>query len=85
MKQTELAELTGIDPKHMSKIECGRCFPSFELLDKIAEKLNTPAAFFLETDHLQPRDILMEKIVTKLRTATDEKFRSAYKILKEIL
>ena len=46
LKQSELAELLDIDPKHMSKIECGRCFPSFELLDKIATIRQTGFKFF---------------------------------------
>ena len=85
IKQSELAEMTGIDAKHMSKIECGRCFPSFELLDKIAIALNTPIVEFFYNEHLQNREKLIEEITTNLKNASDDKFYSAYKILKEIL
>lgn len=85
LKQSELAELVEIDPKHMSKIECGRCFPSFDLLDKIAQKLNTPVSEFLETEHLQDRTVLLRQIVDKLNNAPDEKLHAVYKILKEII
>ncbi len=85
LKQSELAELVGIDSKHMSKIECGRCFPSFELLDKIALNLQKPVAEFLETEHLQSREELTKFIISKLEKCSDEKFRLAYKILREII
>lgn len=85
LKQSELAELIEIDSKHMSKIECGRCFPSFELLDKIANVMNLPVSYFLEIEHFEDRNFLLEKIIQKLKNASDEKFQSVYKILKEIL
>ena len=85
LKQSELAELVGIDSKHMSKLECGYCFPSFELLDKIADALNKPVGEFVNVEHLQDRETLQKKIIEKITNASDEKFRSAYKILNEIL
>lgn len=85
LKQSELAEKMGIDSKHMSKIECGRCFPSFELLDKIADKLDVPVSYFLETEHLQPREILIKQLVAKLQNTDDEKFHTIFRILNSIL
>lgn len=85
LKQSELAELVEIDPKHMSKIECGRCFPSFDLLDKIAQRLNTPVSDFLETKHLQDRAVLLGEIIDKLKNASDEKIHIVYQVLNAIL
>ena len=34
--QYQLAELVGIDPKHMSHIETGRSFPKADLIEKFA-------------------------------------------------
>ena len=85
LKQSELAEIVGIDSKHMSKIECGRCFPSFDLLDKIAFKLGRPVCDFMENEHLHDKKELMNLIIQKLESAPEEKFYSVYKILKEIL
>ncbi len=84
LKQSELAELVDIDAKHMSKIECGRCFPSFELLDKIAFKLNTPISKFLETEHLHNRQELIANIIENLNKCSEEKFKLAYRIIKEL-
>ena len=84
IKQAELAEIVGIDSKHMSKIECGRCFPSFELLDKIAFKLNTPVADFLKTEHLHSREELLAEIIGGLKNASDEKFQLFYRLYKNL-
>ncbi len=85
IKQAEFAEMIDVDPKHMSKIECGRCFPSFELLDRIAEKLDIPVAKFLEVEHLEDRNILIEKIVEKLNNTPTEKLKTVYKVMVEVL
>ena len=84
-KQAELAEMVEIDPKHMSKIECGRCFPSFELLDKISEKLDIPISDFFNIEHLKSKEDLIEAITKLLNTSNIEDVRCAYKLLKEIL
>lgn len=85
LKQSELAELVGIDAKHMSKIECGRCFPSFDLLNKIAQILDKSIADFFVIEHLQSRDVLIKNFTMKLQKTSDDKFKLIYKILNEIL
>lgn len=85
LKQSELAELVSIDSKHMSKLECGRCFPSFDLLSKIAKILDKSIADFFTVEHLQPRDVLIKKFTMKLQTTSEDKFQLIYKILNEIL
>jgi len=85
IKQTELAEMVGIDSKHMSKIECGRCFPSFELLDKIAYQLNTHVEDFLKTKHLHNREELLKEIIFDIKNTNDEKFQLFYKLYKDII
>ena len=85
IKQSELSENLGIDPKYISKIVCGRCFPSFELLDKISQVLQKPVSDFLSVEHLQSRSTLLETLMLKLNSTSDDKLHSAYKILNEIL
>ncbi len=85
LTQAALAELVEIDPKHMSKIECGRCFPSFELLDKIAYKMNVPIGDFFVVEHLHNRSELISDLVEKLEAMSDERFWLIYKTLKEIV
>ncbi len=85
IKQADLAEIIGIDSKHMSKLECGRSYPSFDLLDKICLALDTTPSVLLDTDHLCEVNLLRENISKMLKDAAEEKVRLAYKILKEIL
>ena len=40
LTQDKLSEMVGIDPKHLSRIENGRNYPSFETLEKILESLD---------------------------------------------
>ncbi len=85
LKQTQLAELTGIDPKHVSKIECGRCFPSFDLMDRIAKALEVEPMALLDNEHFKNKDEIISEIVDLMKHANINKVRSCYKILKEIL
>lgn len=85
LKQSELAEIIDIDSKHMSKLECGRSYPSFDLLDKICKALNTTPSELLDTEHLEDVSELIRKINDLLNQAEEHKVRSAYKILREIL
>ena len=85
LTQAELAEMLDIDAKHMSKIECGRCYPSFELLDKIADKLGIPVGDLFIVEHLHNREELVTQLAQKLKELPNEKFWMLYKILKEII
>ena len=84
LKQAELAEILNIDAKHISKIECGRCFPSFELLDKIASVLDVEPAELLQTSHLKAKDQLIEEINLILQNSPEEKIRKFYIVLKNL-
>ena len=49
-KQSELAELAGVEDKTISRIEVGGNYPSISLLVKLAEALKCNITDFLETD-----------------------------------
>lgn len=85
LTQEQLAELIDIDVKHMSKIECGRHFPSIEILNKIAEALEKPIQDFFIDDHFQERDVLIDNLVQKLKNLPENKFIAVYRILDETL
>ncbi len=79
--QYQLAELVGIDPKHMSHIETGRSFPKADLIEKFAEALNVDYTKLFRTEHLQNRKILIAKINELLKSSTDEELKTIYKIV----
>lgn len=79
--QSKLAEMVEIDPKHMSHIETGRSFPKADLIEKFAEALNVDYTKLFKTEHLQDREVLLEKIIALLNKSTDEELRNIYKII----
>lgn len=83
--QYQLAEMSGIDPKHMSHIETGRSFPKADLIERFATALDTDYASFFQTKHLQERNILLTKIHESLSSATDKQIRIIFKIVQDIV
>ena len=79
--QDKLSELVGIDPKHLSRIECGSNFPSLELLNKIAIELDIEPSILFMTNHLKDKNTLLKEINTILKKESLENIRSFYKIL----
>ena len=79
--QYQLAEMVGIDPKHMSHIETGRSFPKADLIEKFAEALDIDYTKLFKTEHLQDRVSLYNKITNLMDQATDEELRIIYKIV----
>lgn len=84
MKQSQMAEIIGIDSKHLSKIECGYSYPSFDLLDKIASVLNVDLCEILSLDHLKNKEELLKEIGSLLKNQDIEKVKIAYRIIKNL-
>jgi len=53
LSQEELAEIIGVEPQHMSRIESGRSYPSLDRLEKISIALKVPLKDFFEFMHLE--------------------------------
>ena len=51
--QAKLAELSGVDDKHISCIESGKNFPSPDLIERLAISLNVEPKDFFEFYYLQ--------------------------------
>ena len=79
--QYQLAEMTGIDPKHMSHIETGRSFPKADLIEKFANALDIDYTELFKTQHLDDRKILLEKLGNYLENASDSDLQVIYKII----
>ena len=83
--QYHLAEITGIDLKHMSHIETGRSFPKADLIERFAQALDIEYTEFFNTEHLQDRKILLQKINKSLKQASDEDLKHIYKIISSYI
>lgn len=84
MTQDTLAELVGIDPKHLSRIENGRNYPSLETLEKLINSLCVTYEDIFSFDHIVNREDLLLKIFFKINQLEDEKLKFIYKMIKEI-
>ncbi len=82
--QDKLAELVGIDSKHLSRIENGRNYPSIETLEKLADNLNVTFEDIFQIEHLEDRDYLLKKLSEKLIVLNNEKLKFIYKMIKEL-
>ncbi len=83
--QYQLAEIVGIDPKHMSHIETGRSFPKADLIEKFAEALDVEYTKLFRTEHLQSKDLLLKQIISLLKKANEEELKNIYKIINSLL
>jgi len=72
--QDKMAEIAGIEPQSISKIESGKNFPLLSNLEKIAEKLGIQLEDFFRYEHKQPniRENLL-KIFDELNQEDREK------------
>ena len=84
MTQDTLAELVGIDPKHLSRIENGKNYPSLETLEKLVSNLNVSFEDIFEFEHLVQRTELLQNISERIQYLNDEKLKFIIKILKEL-
>ncbi|PWL78734.1 XRE family transcriptional regulator [Candidatus Gastranaerophilales bacterium] len=82
--QDKLAELVGIDPKHLSRIENGRNYPSFETLEKILDSLQISYSDIFDYGHFNSNENLLKSINLKLLELNEEKLRFIYKMVNEI-
>lgn len=83
--QYQLAEMVGIDPKHMSHIETGRSFPKADLIEKFADALEIEYTLLFQTEHLQNRDVLLKKINSSLAKVSDNDLQVIYKLISNYI
>lgn len=83
--QYQLAEIAGIDPKHMSHIETGRSFPKSDLIEKLAFALGVEYPVLFETEYLQDRKVLLCKINEYLQKATDKNLQIIYRLISSYM
>ena len=84
MNQEQLAEIVGLESRHISRIETGKSFTSIENIEKIANALNIDINLLFYFEHKQNKEILIEKINNYLKSATQKQTELAYKFIKYI-
>ncbi|MEK6808775.1 MAG: helix-turn-helix domain-containing protein [Nanoarchaeota archaeon] len=85
LSQEQLAEEVNIDPKHLSRIEVGRGFPSLDTLENLAKALNVELKDFFEFAHNTPnKKELKETLISLLKDADEERLRLLVKIVRAV-
>ena len=84
LSQEQLSDSVGISPKHLSRIEMGRGFPSLETLEKIAATLNAELKEFFDFDAYRGDLISADSITQMLENLDETERRLIYKVVKSL-
>jgi len=82
LSQEQLAEKIGVEPRHMSRIEVGKNYPTIDRLEKIAEALNVPLKDFFDFMHLDSPDTRALKIEELVKGMNEDYQRIIFKIVR---
>lgn len=85
LTQEQLAELIGLDPKQICRIENGACFTTFETLQKICTTFNVEIFDLFYYEHKKTKDALIEDMNKIFKNASDEKIELIYKLVKTVI
>ena len=85
LTQEQLAELIGLDPKQICRIENGGCFTTFETLEKIAKVFNVPIYELFYSEHKKTKDTLIKEMNEIFKHASNENIELIYKIVLTIV
>ncbi|MBR3605729.1 MAG: helix-turn-helix transcriptional regulator [Candidatus Gastranaerophilales bacterium] len=85
MNQEQLAELVGLESRHLSRIETGKSFTTLENISKIANVLDVELSELFSFEHKKDKEILIEEINRKMQNASEEQIELIYKIVFNVL
>ena len=85
MSQEQLSELVDVDPRYISRIELGKCFPSMETLENIARALQVAMRELFDYEHLGEGYSASNNINEILDSVGDEQQRTMIlKVVKAV-
>ena len=79
--QEQLAEMIGVEPRHISRVEGGYNSPSIERLAKISEVLEVPINEFFNFMHLDTPAKRLKDIEDIIKGVSEEYQQIIYKIV----
>jgi len=85
LTQEQLAEMIGVDPKHIGKIEGGRGYPSLDALENIARSLEIDLKDFFTFEHLETINSVRKSVKARIEAANEEDLRRIQRVLDAIL
>lgn len=85
LTQEQLAELLGIDQKHMSRIELGKSYPSLDRLEKIASTVNIPLPGLFKFGHLESASDTRKRVEEMVTQIGEKDLKRVHRILEAFL
>src|SRR5574344_1668820 len=79
--QEKIAEIIGVEPPNISKLEKGTHFPLPENIEKIAAAIGTDVKNLFDFDHFNEQEFLKEKIKNYIDNATPKEIEFFYKLI----
>lgn len=83
--QEKLAELIGVEPQQICRIEKGSCFTTMETLEKFSKVFDVNIAELFKFSHLSTKENLILKINELFENADEEQIKLIYRIVTDIL
>lgn len=83
--QEKLAEMIGIEPQQVCRIEKGVCFTTIETLEKLSKVLNVDMEELFKFSHLKLKSDLTVEINAMIEKANDKEIQLIYRLIKYIL
>lgn len=85
LTQEQLAEIVGVDFRHISLIENAKSFPSCDLIEKLANAFNVSYSELFYFEENVTRDDIEFKLEKLVPLLDDKSLTTLYKIAKELV
>lgn len=86
LTQDKLAEKAGIEStKYLSRIEVGGCYPSLDVLERIADALEEEMKELFNYQHFARNASTPKGVESLLQEASPEKLRLITRLIKDVL
>lgn len=82
LTQEQLAELVGVEPRHISRVEGGYSSPSVERLAVMANVLEVPIKELFNFMQLSDSEIRLRELETSIKGMSEEYQKIVFKIVR---
>jgi transcriptional regulator with XRE-family HTH domain len=85
LSQDSLSEKIGIESKYLSRIEVGKCYPSMEVIEHIADALQVEMLELFNFRHFEKDSSTPSRIENLMQNASADELQLINKIIHAIL
>jgi transcriptional regulator with XRE-family HTH domain len=85
LSQEQLSEKIDIDPKHLSRIEVGKSYPSLDTLERIGKALHIDLQELFDFKHHMEDKEINANIINLLKQATKEQSMLILRLVKAVV